>query len=102
MAVSEGQRSLAYCSLCVPRVEQDAETNDNVKSVLKFSLRENQSVKKFIYAFELWCWRRLLRVSWTARTSNQSILKEISPDFSPGRTDAEAETPVLWLPDAKN
>ena len=35
-----------------------------------------------IDAFELWCWRRLLRVSWTARRSNQSILKEISPDYS--------------------
>ena len=33
-------------------------------------------------AFELWCWRRLLRVSWTARGSNQSILKEISPEYS--------------------
>ena len=33
-------------------------------------------------AFELWCWRRLLRVSWTARRSNQSILKEISPECS--------------------
>ena len=35
-----------------------------------------------IDAFELWCWRRLLRVPWTARTSNQSILKEISPEIS--------------------
>ena len=35
-----------------------------------------------IDAFELWCWRRLLRVPWTARRSNQSILKEISPDYS--------------------
>ena len=34
------------------------------------------------YAFELWCWRRLLRVSWTPRRSNQSILKEISPEYS--------------------
>ena len=33
-------------------------------------------------AFELWCWRRLLRVSWTARRSNQSILREISPEYS--------------------
>ena len=33
-------------------------------------------------AFELWCWRRLLRIPWTARTSNQSILKEISPEYS--------------------
>ena len=35
-----------------------------------------------IDAFELWCWRRLLRVSWTARRSNQSILKEINPEYS--------------------
>ena len=35
-----------------------------------------------IDAFELWCWRRLLRISWTARRSNQSILKEISPEYS--------------------
>ena len=35
-----------------------------------------------IDAFELWCWRRLLRVPWTARRSNQSILKEISPQYS--------------------
>ena len=35
-----------------------------------------------IYAFELWCWRRLLRVPWATRRSNQSILKEISPEYS--------------------
>src|SRR5574337_1932166 len=34
------------------------------------------------YAFELWCWRTLLRIPWTARRSNQSILKEISPEYS--------------------
>ena len=54
-----------------------------------------------IDAFELWCWRKLLRVLWTARRSNQSILKEISPGFI-GRTDVEAETPILWPPDAKS
>ena len=55
-----------------------------------------------IDAFELWCWRRLLRVPWTARRSNQSILKEISPwDFF-GRNDAKAEAPVLWPPHAKS
>ena len=47
---------------------------------------ENLSVKKAecrrIDAFELWCWRRLLRVPWTARRSNQSILKENSPEYS--------------------
>ena len=52
-------------------------------------------------AFELWCWRRLWRVPWTARRSNQSILKEISPEYS-FVTDAEAETPILWPPDSKN
>ena len=47
---------------------------------------ENWTIKKAehrkIDAFELWCWRRLLRVLWTARRSNQSILKEISPEWS--------------------
>ena len=55
-----------------------------------------------IDAFELWCWRRLLRVPWTARRSNQSILKEISPEYYIARTDAEDEPPILWPPDAKN
>ena len=47
---------------------------------------ESQTVKKAepqrIDAIELWCWRRLLRVPWTARRSNQSILREISPKYS--------------------
>ena len=55
-----------------------------------------------IDAFELWCWRRLLRVPWTASRSIQSILKEISPWVFIGRTDAEAEAPVLWPPDVRN
>ena len=63
---------------------------------------ESWTVKKAecwrIDAFELWCWRRLLRVPWTAGRSNQSILKEISP----GRNDAKAETPTLWPPYAKS
>ena len=41
-----------------------------------------QSECRRIDAFELWCWRRLLRVPWTARRSTQSILKEISPEYS--------------------
>ena len=53
-----------------------------------------------IDAFELWCWRRLLRVPWTARRSNQSILKGNQSWIFIGRT--EAETPILWSPDAKN
>ena len=48
--------------------------------------RKSWTIKKAecqrIDAFELWCWRRLLRVPWTARRSNQSILKEISPEYS--------------------
>ena len=55
-----------------------------------------------IDAFELWCWRRLLRVPWTAKKSNQSTLKEISPEYSLERLAAEAETPILWLPDMKS
>ena len=51
-----------------------------------------------IDAFELGYWGRLLRVPWTARRSNQSILKEMFI----GRTDIEAETPVLWPPHVKS
>ena len=47
---------------------------------------DNQTIRKAecwrIDAFELWCWRRLLRVPWTARRSNQSILKDINPEYS--------------------
>ena len=67
---------------------------------------ESWTVKKAerrrIDAFELWCWRRLLRVPWTARRSNQSILKEIRACVFIGRTDAEAETPILWPPHVKS
>ena len=55
--------------------------------------------RRRIDAFELWCWRRLLRVPWTARGSNQSILKDW---VLFGRTHAKAETPVLWPPHAKS
>ena len=54
-----------------------------------------------IDAFELWCWRRLLRVPWTKRRSNQSIQRNQSWIFN-GRTDAEAEAPILWPLDVKN
>ena len=68
---------------------------------------ESWTIKKAerqrIDAFELRFWRRLLRVPWTARRSNQSFLKEISLECSFfGRTDVEAETPILWPPDAKS
>ena len=51
-----------------------------------------------ILVFKLCCWRRPLRVPWTSKRSNQSILKEIFI----GRTDGEVETPILWPPDAKS
>ena len=54
-----------------------------------------------IDAFELWCWRRLLRIPWTARGFNQSILKEMSPEYSLER-NAQAEATIIWPPDAKN
>ena len=56
-----------------------------IKAVVMYGC-ERWTIKKAggqrIDAFELWCWRRFLRVPWTARRSNQSILKEISPEFS--------------------
>ena len=57
-----------------------------------------------IDAFELWCWRRLLRVPWTARRSNQSILKEISPEYSLEGLMLKciSNTAILWPPDVKN
>ena len=67
---------------------------------------ESWTIKKAdgsrIDAFELWCWRRLLRVPWTARRCNQSILKEISPGCSLEGLMLKLKLPILWLPDAKN
>ena len=67
---------------------------------------ESWTVKKAerrrIDAFELWCWRRLLRVPWTAKEIQPVHSKgDQSWDFS-GRNDAEAKTPVLWPPHAKS
>ena len=67
---------------------------------------ESWTVKKAehrrIDAFELWCWRRLLRVPWTARRPNQSILKEISPKYSLEGLMLKLKTPILWPPNAKS
>ena len=52
-----------------------------------------------IDAFELWCWRRLLRVPWTARRSNQSILNEISPEYSLKGLMLKLKMQYLWSPD---
>ena len=65
---------------------------------------ESWTIKKAecqrIDGFELWCWRRLFWVLWTARRSNQSILRKSVLNIHE-RTDVEAEAPILWLPDAK-
>ena len=67
---------------------------------------ESWTVKKAecrrIGAFELWYWRRLLRVPWTARRSNRSILKEISPGCSLEGMMLKLKTPVLWPPHQKS
>ena len=67
---------------------------------------ESWTVKKAecwrIDAFELWCWRRLLRVPWSVRRSNQFILKEISPEYSLEGLMLKRKTPILCPPDAKN
>ena len=67
---------------------------------------ESWTIKKAerrrIDAFELWCWRRLWTVPWTARGSNKSILKEISPGCSLEGLMFEAEPPILWPPHAES
>ena len=66
---------------------------------------ESWTVKKAesprIDAFELWCWRRLLRVPWTARIQPVHPKEDQSWVFI-GKTDVEAETPILWPPHAKS
>ena len=67
---------------------------------------ESWTVKKAerqkIDAFQLWCWRRLLRVSWTARRSNQSILKEVNPGCSLDGLMLKLKTPIFWPPHGKS
>ena len=67
---------------------------------------ESWTVKKAehqrIDAFELWYWRRLFRVPWTARRSNQSILKEISPEYSREGLMLKLKLQYFWPSDAKN
>ena len=67
---------------------------------------ESWTIKKAecrrIDVFELWCWRRLLRVPWTARRSSKSIIKEISPEYSLEGLIMKLKPPILWPPDVKN
>ena len=63
-------------------------------NTILYSKKKKKAECRRIDASELWCWRRLLRVFWTARRSNQSILKEINPKQL-------QNIPILWLPDMK-
>ena len=69
----KGQFSFQFQRKAMPKIVQ---TTAQLHSSVRKAERQN------IDAFELWCWRRLLRVPWTARRSNQSILKEINPEYS--------------------
>ena len=70
--------------------------------VWMWELDYKESWASRIDAFELWCWRRLLRVPWTARRSYQSILKEISPEYSLEGLTLKLKLPILWPPDVKD
>ena len=82
-------------------------TKDHLVKAMVFPIvmygYESWTIKKTehqrIDVFKLWCWRIFLRVPWIARSS-QSILKEIRVFI--GRTDAEAEAPILWPPNVKS
>ena len=85
-----GRRAMTYIDNVLKSRDITLPTKDHlVKAMISPVVMykcESWTVKKAecqrIDAFELWCWRRLLRVCWTARRSNQSILKEISPEYS--------------------
>ena len=70
--------------------------------VVMWVLDYKESWTPKIDAFELWCWRRLLGVPWTARRSNQSILKEISPVCPLEGLMLKLKLPILWPPDVKS
>ena len=118
-AAAAAAKSLQSCPTLRPRRRQSTRIScpwdspgKNTGVGCYFLLHESWTIKKAecwrTDAFELWCWRRLLGVPWTARRSNQSILKEISSGYSldvaldVAFTDVEAETPILWPPDAKS
>ena len=82
-----GRRAMTNLDSIIQSRDITLPTNVCLVKVMVFAVVmygcESWTIKKaFFDAFEVWCWRRLLRVSWTARRSNQSILKEISPEYS--------------------
>ena len=123
----ESQHARPPCPSPTPGVHSNSCPSTNLDSILKsrditlptkvrlvkamvFSVVmyecESWTIKKAehrrIDAFELWCWRRLLWVPWTARRSNQSVLKEISPEYSLEGLMLNLKLPILWPPDVKS
>ena len=104
-----GRKSITNLDNILKRKEITLTTKVHIVKAIVFPLVmyrcESWTIKKAehwrINAFELWCWARLLRVPWTTR-SNQSILKEINPEYSLEGWMGEAETPVLWLSNGKS
>ena len=99
-----------FAGLChLPFSKSDMSTKVRIVKAMVFPVVvhgcENWTVRKAehwrIDTFELWCWRRLLRVPWTARRSNQSILKGINPEYSLEGLMLKLKL-QLWPPDEKN
>ena len=89
--VAKSRTQLSTAQYLVSRIQRDnefwvafgkAKTKTSLKDHMDLDTRSPAAEHRRIDAFELWCWRRLLRVPWTARRSNQSILREISPGYS--------------------
>ena len=84
-----------------PYFTSASERHPACERCLRLCMDASWTIKKAehprINAFELWCWRRLLRVSWTARRSNQSILKEISPDWKDWCWSWGSSTLATWF-----
>ena len=103
-----GRKAMTYPDIVLKN--RDITLPTNVGIVMFFPVvmygYESWTIKKAerwrINAFELWCWRRLLRVPWTAKRSNQLNPEGNRPWIFIERTDGEAEAPILWPPDAKN
>ena len=100
----EFKRHLLLGRKAMPNLDSILKSRD-VALLTKVHLVNAMVFPVVMYGCESWtlsCWRRLLRVPWIARRSNQSILKGISSEYSLDGLITEAETPILWPPDVKN
>ena len=103
-----GRKAMTYPDIVLKN--RDITLPTNVGIVMFFPVvmygYESWTIKKAecwrINGFELWCYKRLLRVPWTAKRSNQLNPEGNRPWIFIERTDGEAEAPILWPPDAKN